>query len=144
MNEFSGSFSGHARVLTALSLTDVPGHELQTVEIAGPQSSTDEKWNAARVTYWGVSDTVAGNGTQRGYYLNERADGSRDWGTFEAKVATNRGETTIEGTWQSSDGTGMFAGIKGQGTYKTRLTSPTEVACTWQGRYELAASVRAA
>ena len=144
MNEFSGSFSGHATVLTVLSLADVPGHELQTVEIAGPQSSTDEKWNTARVTYWGVSDTVAGNGTQRGYYLNERADGSRDWGTFEAKVVTNRGETTIEGTWQASDGTGMFAGIKAQGTYKTRLPSPTDVQCTWEGRYELTASRQAA
>jgi hypothetical protein len=144
MNEFSGSFSGHATVLTVLSLNDVPGHELQTVEICGPQSSTDEKCNTARVTYWGVSDTVAGTGTQRGYYLNERADGSRDWGTFEAKVVTNRGETSIEGMWQASDGTGMFAGIKGQGTYKTRLTSPMDVQCTWEGRYELAASSKAA
>jgi hypothetical protein len=38
----------------------------------------------------------------------------------------------------------MFAGVKGQGTYKTRLTSPTELQCTWQGRYELAASTKAA
>ncbi len=144
MNEFSGSFSGRTRVLTVLSLTDVPGHELQTIEIAGPQSSTDEKWNTARVTYWGVSDTVAGNGTQRGYYLNERADGSRDWGTFDGKVTTSDNKTTVEGMWQISDGTGMFAGIKGQGTYKTRLTSPTDVQCTWDGRYELASSVKAA
>ena len=36
MNEFSGSFTGHARALTVLSLIDVPRHELQTVEIAGP------------------------------------------------------------------------------------------------------------
>jgi hypothetical protein len=142
MNEFSGSFSGHARVLTVLSLTDVPSHELQTVEIVGPQSSTDEKWNTARVTYWGVTDVIAGNGTQRGYYLNERADGRRDWGMFEAKVVTMGSETTVEGTWRSCDGTGMFAGIKGQGTYKTRLTSPTDVQCTWEGRYELAASAK--
>jgi hypothetical protein len=144
MNEFSGSFSGHARVLTVLSLTDVPGHELQTVEIGGPQSSTDGKWNEARVTYWGISDLVAGNGTQRGYYVNEHPNGNRDWGKFEGKVTTSGSETTVEGTWQFSEGTGMFAGIKGQGTYKTRLTSPTELQCTWQGRYELAASTKAA
>jgi hypothetical protein len=77
------------------------------------------------------------------HFLNERADGSRDWGTFEAKVVTNRGETSTEGMWQASDGTGMFAGIKGQGTYKTRLTSPMDVQCTWEGRYELAASSKA-
>jgi len=117
---------------------------LQTVEIVGPQSSTDQKWNAARVTYWGVSDTVAGSGTQRGYYLNEHADGSRDWGTFDGKVTTSDNKTTVEGMWQFSDGTGLFAGIKGQGTYTTRLISPTDVQCTWEGRYEPAASTKAA
>lgn len=106
---------------------------LQTVEISGPQSSTDPNWNAARVTYWGGSDVVAGNGTQRGYYLNERADGSRDWGTFEGKVSTNQGGTVIDGTWRVSEGTGKFVGVVGQGTYKTRMTSPTELECTWKG-----------
>jgi hypothetical protein len=144
MSEFSGSFTGHVRALNVLSLSDTPNHELNTVEITGPQSSTDEKWNNARVTYWGLSDLVAGNGTQRGYFVNEHSDGSRNWGTFEGKVTTRGKETTIEGTWQFSDGTGMFAGIKGQGAYTTRLTSPTELQCTWQGRYELAASTMAA
>jgi hypothetical protein len=80
MTDFSGSFAGRIRVLTTISLADISGYELQTVEITGPQSSSDANWNAARVTYWGVSDVVAGNGTQRGYYVNERADGSRDTG----------------------------------------------------------------
>ena len=144
MTEFSGSFSGRVRVLTLLSPADVQGHELQAVEIGGPQSSTNEKWNTTRVTYWAVTDLVAGNGSQRGYFVNEHPDGNRDWGTFEGKVTTSGNETTVDGTWQFSNGTGAFAGITGQGTFKTRLTSPTEVACTWQGRYELAASVRAA
>jgi hypothetical protein len=144
MTQFSGSFTGRVRVLTVLSLSDVPGHELQTVEITGSHSSTDEKWNAAEVTYWGVSDLVAGNGTQRGYYVNERPDGSRDTGTFEAQVTTSGGETRMEGTWQASNGTDKFAGIKARGTYKTRLTSATEMQCNWQGQYELAASVQAA
>jgi hypothetical protein len=144
LTEFSGSFSGRVRVLTTISLTDIAGHELQTVEISGPQSSTDPNWNAARVTYWGVSDDVSGNGKQRGYYLNERADGSREWGRFEGKVSTNQDGTVIDGTWRVSEGTGKFAGIVGQGTYKTRMTSPKELECTWQGRYELAASNRAA
>ena len=94
MTEFSGSFSGRVRVLTSISLADISGHELQTVEITGPQSSTDANWNGARVTYWGVSDLISGNGTQRGYYINERADGSHDWGTFEGKVAASREGTS--------------------------------------------------
>jgi len=112
MNEFSGSFSGHARVLTVLSLTDVPGHELQTVEIGGPQSSTDEKWKTARVTYWGVTDVVAGNGSQRGHFVNEHPDGSRNWGTFDGKVTTRDNKTTVEGMWQFSNGTGCLQASK--------------------------------
>jgi hypothetical protein len=50
----------------------------------------------------------------------------------------------IDGTWRVSEGTGKFAGVVGQGTYKTRMTSPTELERAWQGRYELAASTRAA
>jgi hypothetical protein len=101
--------------------------------------------NSARATDFGSENPVAsGNGKQRGYYANERADGSRDWGSFEGKVSTNQGETVIDGTWRVSEGTGKFAGAVGQGTYKTRMTSPTELECTWQGRYELAASTRAA
>ena len=30
------------------------------------------------------------------------------------------------------------AGITGGGTFKTKLTLPTDVECTWQGAYELA------
>jgi len=144
MTEFAGSFTGHVRVLGVLSLADTPQHELQTAEVSGPQNSTDENWNAARVTYWGITDLVAGNGTQRGYYVNERPDGSRDWGTFEGKATTSQGQIVVEGTWQGTDGSGRFTGLKAQGKYTTRLISPTEVQCTWQGQYELAATAKAA
>ena len=144
MTEFSGFFSGRVRVLTTLSAADIPGHELQTVEITGSQNSTDANWNGARVTFWGVSDLILGNGTQRGYFVNERADGSRDWGTFEGKVAASQDGTTIEGTFRLSDGTGKLARASGRGTYKTYLTSPTELECRWHGRYELAVSAQAA
>lgn len=144
MIDFSGSFSGRLRVLNVLSLSDVPGHELQNLEVTGSQSSPDENWNRARVTYWALSDIVAGNGSQRGYYLNERVDGSRDFGTFEGKVAAVGGETLIEGTWRASNGTGRYAGMRGEGTFKTRLTSAMEVECDWRGKYELATIARAA
>ena len=43
MTELSGSFAGRARLLHVVSLSDVLGHELQTLEVAGAQNSTDEK-----------------------------------------------------------------------------------------------------
>jgi hypothetical protein len=78
---------------------------------------------------------------QKGYFANERTDGDRDCGTFEGKVITTaQGQTTLEGTWQTTSGTGKFAGVKAGGTYKGRMTSPTEIEMTWEGHYELAAS----
>ena len=140
MPGFSGTFSGRARVQTAVSLSDTPGHELQLVEIAGAQQSKDENWKNAKITYWGFQDLTAGTGTQRGYYVNERKSGERDCGTFEGKVTIAQGQTTTEGTFHSTDRTGKFKGVKAQGTYKGRMVSPTEVEMTWEGKYELAAA----
>jgi hypothetical protein len=59
MTETSGSFTGRTRMLHTVSLADIPGHELQTVEVTGTHSSSDSIWNNAHVTYWGISDLVA-------------------------------------------------------------------------------------
>ncbi len=112
MPEMSGSFSGATRVETTLRLSDVPGHELRIAEITGSQRSKDDNWNNAGLVYWGVLDLVEGSGTQRGNYVNERANGERECGTFEGKVTTAQGQTTLEGTWRAISGTGKFKGMK--------------------------------
>ncbi len=81
MSTLSGSFAGKARLQTTVALSDSPNHELNLVEVTGSQKSTDAKWNDAKVTYWGIADFVAGSGPQRGYFVNDHADGDRDWGT---------------------------------------------------------------
>jgi hypothetical protein len=62
-------------------------------------------------------------------------------GLNEGKVTT---ATTLEGTWAFCGGTGKFAGITGQGTYRGRMPSASEVEMSWEGRYELAVSAQAA
>jgi hypothetical protein len=144
MPNFSGSFSGRATSQTVVSLEDVPNHEMHLATITGLQKSSDDNWKDSRITYWDVSDLVGGNGTQRGYFVNVHANGDRDIGTFEGKVKAAGGQVTIEGTWKYADGTGQFKGIAGGGTYKGRMTSPTEVENTWEGTYQLAAKARVA
>ena len=144
MTNFSGSFSGRAVSQTVVSLEDVPNHEMHLATITGLQKSSDDNWKDSRITYWDVSDLLGGNGTQRGYFVNVHANGDRDIGTFEGKVKTAGGQVTIEGTWKYTDGTGQFKGITGGGTYKGRMTSPTEVENTWEGTYQLAAKARVA
>src|SRR2546426_12666689 len=127
MPSFSGSFSGKANSQTILYLNDVPNHELHLNEIRAPQKSTDNKWNNAKITYWSTLDLVSGNGSQRGYFLKEHEDGDSESGSFEGKVTTTAKEVILEGTLKYSGGTGKLKGLTGGGTYKGRLTSPTQV-----------------
>jgi hypothetical protein len=140
MPAFSGSFAGTIRGQAMVSALDQPDHILGLAAIGGTQKSSDEKWNNSTITYWATSDTVGGNGTQRGYFVNEHGNAGRDFGAFEAKVATVGGLATLEGTWRYTGGAGDFREITGGGTFTTRMTSPTEVECTWQGAYELGAA----
>ena len=138
MANVTGSFSGRATSQTTVSLHDVPDHELNLAQIAGLQKSADNLWNNAKITYWGIADLVGGNGPQRGYFVNEHADGDRDFGTFEGTIVAAVGQVTIEGAWKFTGGTGKFKGLAGGGTYKGRAVSPTEVENTWEGTYQLA------
>lgn len=140
MPKFSGSFSGKATQQSALAPKDRPNHELLILEVNGPQQSSDPKWKDSKITYWEVADLVEGSGTHRGYFVNVHADGDTDLGTYEGKVKTAGGQTTIEGTWAITSGTGKLKGITGKGAYKGRMLSPTEVENTWEGAYEIAAA----
>jgi hypothetical protein len=142
MPAITGSFSGNVKVQAELAVSDQSNHELSVAEIRGTQKSSDEKWNNAQITYWGVTDVVGGKGNQRGYFVNVHGEDGRDWGTFEGKITTRGGETSVEGTYQFTGGSGKFERLTGNGTFKIKMPSPREVQGTWQGTYELA-SVKA-
>ena len=136
MPQMSGSFSGTAKSQASLAIDDQPGHELALVQITGVQRSLDPLRDGAAITYWGEADLVGGNGPQRGYFVNRRGADS-NCGTFEAKISTAAGVTTLEGTWRfPATGTGQYSGLSGHGTFRGRMTSPSEVETTWEGSYE--------
>jgi hypothetical protein len=138
MLNVTGSFSGSIQNQSVISVNDEANHSIGLAEIAGKQSSSDPKWNDCSIRYWGSSDVRGAQGVQRGYFLNDHGPVGKDRGTFEGKVSIVAGQVSVEGTWEYTGGEGMFAGIKGSGTFKTRLTSPTTVEATWLGAYELA------
>jgi hypothetical protein len=138
MLNVSGSFSGSIRTQSVISLNDQPNHSLGVAEVSGTQSSSDPRWNNASITYWGTTDLHGTQGTQRGYFLNDHGSAGQDHGTFEGNVSIAAGQVVVEGAWQYTGGTGNFAGITGCGTFKTKLTSATDVEASWQGAYELA------
>ena len=144
MPSISGSFSAHITAETSLFPQDQPNHQVQLAEINATQESADPSWNNARLTYCGITDVVSGTGTQHGYFVNEHQDGDRDCGTFEGRVTSAGGQVTLEGTFTFTSGTGKLKGIRGNGTFKGRQVSPTEIEMNWTGAYETAAAGRAA
>ncbi len=137
MTKFSGSFIGKTTWEASASIPVAGNHNLGLLETRGPQTSADSKWNGAAITYYGMADLTDGSGPQRGYFHNVRADGDQDWGSFEGKITTSGEQVTLEGAWRFIDGTGKFRGISGSGTYKGRMTSPTDMATDWTGEYQL-------
>jgi len=144
MPNLSGSFSGRATAQSTITLDDISDHDLSLLEVRGVQKSTDEKWNNSKITYWGTADLIAGNGPQRGYFVNEHSDGDRDFGTFEGRIAASGGQVTLEGAWTFTGGTGKLKGLSGGGKYKGRMTSLLEVENTWDGTYQIMAKSQAA
>jgi hypothetical protein len=72
-------------------------------------------------------NTIAGNGTHRGYEVLIFKNGDRAYSKFEGshKVTTKEGgafEVNYEGTQSFIGGTGTYKDIKGPGTYKGRIT----------------------
>jgi hypothetical protein len=115
----------------------VDNHTIAIAVIPTKQSSSDPLWEGAQMTYCATTDTIGGTGTQRGYFVNQHQNGDRDHGTFEGKVTTANDGVSIEGTWQSTGGTGMFVAIKANGTFVARMTSPVDGEGSWTGSYEL-------
>ncbi len=140
MPKFSGSFSGQPSWQKDATVADVANHQLSLNEISGKQKCDDEMWNGCTVSYWSTIDVVDGNGMQRGYYVNDHGAQGRDWGTFEGKVTTSGGQTTVAGTWKCTGGAGSFSGMTGNGTYKTRVVSQTQMDSEWAGTYEMSAA----
>jgi len=144
MPNITGSFSGRTNSQSTLSLQDTPNHDLTLLEVRGTQKSQDENWTNAKIVYWGTTDLVSGSGPQRGYFVNEHADGDRDFGTFEGRVQISAQQASMEGTWKFTGGTGKYQGLTGGGTYKGRFTSAVDVENNWEGTYQLAAKTQAA
>jgi len=144
MPNMTGHFTGRSTMQTVFSLHDTTDHEMSIMEVRGLQNSSDDNWKDTKITYWGTADLIRGCGAEHGYFVEDHANGDRDFGTFEGKLSSANGQATIEGTYRYTNGTGKLAGISGSGKFKGRLTSPTEIEMSWEGSYQLAAGTRAA
>jgi hypothetical protein len=135
----SGTFTGKITKQTTMSLTEQPAHDMNIAEVAGTRKSPVALWNNSKIAYWGVTDLLDGEGSQRGCFNNIHPDGGRDFGTFDVKAAATASGMTVEGTYKITGGDGQYHGIGGGGgKFKTTMKSETEIECIWDRNYELA------
>lgn len=138
MPNFSGAFSGTVRVQSIVLIPDQSDHSISLAQVAGVQKSADPKWNNSTINYWATTDAIGLQGVQRGYFVNNHGPAGLDRGTFEGTVSVIGGQPVVEGKWQYTGGEGSFSGITGEGSFKSKLTSPTTLEASWEGTYELA------
>ena len=121
---------------------DDPNHELVVLAIRrDTTTSPDPDLNGTEQIVYDQSDSVAGTGTHRGYFVRHYKNGDTEYGTYEGthkstfKEDGSWLETTWEGTYKVIGGTGKFKNIKGSGTYRGKATA--EGASTeWEGEVE--------
>ena len=120
---------------------DDPNHELVVLAIRrDTTTSPDPEWNGTEQIVYEQSDSVAGTGTHRGYYVRLHKNGDIDYGPFEGTHKTTvkedgSWETTWEGTFKIIGGTGKFKNDKGSGTYRGKATAQESIN-EWEGDIE--------
>jgi hypothetical protein len=124
---------------TTVNPGDVPNHELVQHVRIDTSTSADPDWKDLEWLSYHQADSVAGNGTHRGYNTLHRKDGAESYWKYEGTHKTivkedGSWEVPFEGKTQLVGGTGKFQNIKGSGTYKGKIT-PKGV--TWEGEAEV-------
>ena len=89
---------------------------------------SDPDFGTTDCLQYGQNDSVAGNGTHRGYNICKYKNGDKTYTKWNGthKVTVKEGgawEMNYEGKVQYTGGTGKFKNIKGGGVYKGTATA---------------------
>lgn len=103
------------------------GHELVQAVRIDAQTSANPDFNGIDQLVYGQVDHIHGTGDHSGHSINLHRNGDRSytkWSGTHKTVAIDGGgwETTFDGKFEFSGGTGKFAAIKGGGSYKGKIT----------------------
>ena len=124
-----------------MAVGDVPDHEMVLYSATDVHTSNCAEWDGAVHMVYGFSDSVAGTGTHQGNYTDIAKDGTRGFGKYSGThqmEVEEEGvwETTFKGRWEFRGGSGVFAGVRGKGTYKGK-TTPEGTTYEWEGEVEV-------
>lgn len=139
----AGKITAKYTVMDSLVVSASDGHLLTLGQSEGSNANLGKTpfFDGAVVINLSYSDLVKGNGLHQGYIRFMKAgDGvTAKWNGKVTTVMTPEGapNTTFEGVFIYVNGNGMFAGIKGQGTFRGAFTSKIDYTVEWQGEYTL-------
>jgi hypothetical protein len=104
--------------VTSIEVGDVPGHIVGVVEFKGLTFFADGE--IATHSNPATFDLTNGSGPHQGYVVHYFDDGSTSIERYrgEAQLSADGKTTVVEGTFECVGGTGRFAGLKGEGTYR--------------------------
>ena len=90
---------------------------------------------------YSYADTVAGSGTDTGYWTDETKTGDKIFGRHSGTQKTEihpdgSCEMTFSGEWEATGGTGKFEGIKGKGTFAGKGTME-DMPWQWEKTFDL-------
>ena len=104
--------------VTTVEVGDVPGHVVGVVEFKGLTFFADGE--IATHTNPATFDLTNGSGPHQGYVVHYFDDGSTSVERYqgEAKLSADGKKTVVKGTFECVGGTGRFAGLAGEGTYR--------------------------
>jgi hypothetical protein len=84
-----------------------------------------------------IADLTQGSGRHQGY-ITEILGADTTVTRWQGEVTTTLGPdqkptTQFEGTWSKLKGTGQYDGVTGAGSYRGRMTSPSDYTVEWSG-----------
>jgi recombinational DNA repair protein RecT len=86
-----------------------------------------------------TADLTQGNGSHQGYYTM-RNGGDAVTAKWQGTVTTVLGpnqqpQTSFNGTWEYTQGTGRYSGIQGSGVYEGEFLAEDRYLVRWQGDF---------
>ena len=141
--QVAGTFTMTYSQINPVPIGDAPGHVLISNRATGTNRSSgrDAYMEHAKVANTEMADLAQGNGPHQGYtiFSSGRDSTVNKW---SGKVRTILGPdkqpvTSFEGSWSKVRGTGHYAGVTGQGTYRGRMTGQNTYQVEWKGEIDL-------
>jgi len=124
-----------------IEVGDTVDHIISLNEYEGRNVSTGENkfMDGALDIGMTFADIVKGRGPHEGYG-NFSLNGDTIFWKHEGKIDTTlssegKSDTTVEGTFTYTKGTGKYQNIQGSGTYKGKSISKRIMVVDWQGEY---------